>query len=106
MITLCVCVLSLDMACRQTLRPCLLLRSVGLHRVVVAAQNNLRYTVSGVCQSSRYPLLSANRTIQVSAFHTSPVKQNEHVINIQDEDDFKTRVLTNSKPVIVDFFAT
>lgn len=39
-------------------------------------------------------------------FHTSSARQNEHIISIQDEDDFNKRVLNNSTPVIVDFFAT
>jgi hypothetical protein len=97
----------LEMACRLTLRSGFLLRSVGLHKVVAAAQNSLRQTVLGADhQLNRYPLLSVNSAVQVSSFHTTPRKQNEHIISIQDEKDFKTRVLTNSKPVIVDFFAT
>jgi hypothetical protein len=106
MITLCVLYYSAVMACRQTLRSGLLLRNAGLHRVAVAAQNNFRCMVSGVGQLNRYPLPTVNNAIQVSTFHSSSCKLNEHVINIQDEDDFKTRVLTNSKPIIVDFFAT
>lgn len=39
-------------------------------------------------------------------FHTSSARQSEHIISIQDEEDFNKRVLKNTTPVIVDFFAT
>ncbi len=41
-----------------------------------------------------------------AAIHTSTARLNEHIFNIQDEDDFKERVVDNATPVIVDFHAT
>ena len=44
-------------------------------------------------------------TKSVTAFHTTSRVENEHIINIQDEADFKDRVINNEKPVVVDFHA-
>ena len=41
----------------------------------------------------------------LAAFHTSHSCFNEHIINIQDLDDFTNRVVKSSIPVIVDFHA-
>ena len=38
-------------------------------------------------------------------FHTTTYRLNEHIINIQDEEDFKDRVMKSVKPVVVDFHA-
>jgi len=41
-----------------------------------------------------------------SCLHTSSVLSSMHIVTIQDEKDFDTRVINNEKPVLVDFFAT
>lgn len=54
-------------------------------------------------------VISLNNSVLFAAtkgIHTSLACKNEHIINIQDEDDFNKRVLENSTPVVVDFFAT
>lgn len=60
-----------------------------------------RLVQSSFSQTMCPSLFQANQ-----GFHTSPTRQNEHIISIQDEEDFNKRVLKNSTPVIVDFFAT
>lgn len=54
-------------------------------------------------------VISLNNSVPFTAtkgFQTSLACKNEHIISIQDEDDFNKRVLENSTPVVVDFFAT
>lgn len=51
--------------------------------------------------------LSSNVLRQsASLLHTSTVTSSSHIVTIQDDKDFQTRVLHSQKPVIVDFFAT
>lgn len=38
--------------------------------------------------------------------HLSSFDRANNIFNVQDEEDFKKRVLENRKPVIVDFYAT
>ena len=68
-----------------------------LRTAVVSAPSRLmlsaRPTAASVCQ-------------RVSFFHTSGLRANEHIINIQDEEDFEKRVVGSKVPVVVDFHAT
>ena len=45
------------------------------------------------------------RQVAAAKFHTTTSCSNEHIITIQDEEDFNDRVLKNDLPVIVDFHA-
>jgi hypothetical protein len=93
------------MACRSALRASSVLRSIKFQKATVFMQSKFHPIVSR--ESNKSPLLSDCNIIQsCAAFHTSTMKMNENIVTIQDEEDFKTRVLTSSKPVIVDFFAT
>ena len=97
----------LVMACRQTFRCAVLGKSLRFKTSLTASLSGMQQSLYRVSALSRSPMLSAKHTAVMSApFHTSPMKMNEFVLNIQDEEDFKARVLNNSKPVIVDFFAT
>lgn len=56
------------------------------------------------CKLILSSLKSANLALPARQFSLfSAVKSN--IFNVQDEEDFKKRVLDNTKPVIVDFHA-
>ena len=61
--------------------------------------NFVRYVASFSFQPSRYSQY-LNRGL-----HTTAYRLNEHIINIQDDEDFKDRVMKSVKPVVVDFHA-
>jgi len=74
--------------------------SRGLGRLVLSSasgKNSISKTVSSGIGISGKPSLC-------SEFHLAAVNRN--IINIQDEDDFRDRVVNSSLPVIVDFHAT
>jgi thioredoxin 1 len=51
------------------------------------------------------PPVRSHSKLLAASFHTSLSPASKHIVNIQDEKDFDTRVLKNEVPVIVDFFA-
>ena len=63
---------------------------------------------SNLMSTQNHRLLSSPNMIRQSAsfLHTSNVTSSSHIVTIQDDKDFETRVLHSQKPVIVDFFAT
>jgi len=74
--------------------------SRGLGRLLLSSasgKNSILKTVSSGIGISGKPSLC-------NEFHLAAVNRN--IINIQDEDDFRDRVVNSSLPVIVDFHAT
>ena len=63
---------------------------------------------TNLVSTQNHHLLSSSNVIQQSAsfLHASDVTSSNHIVTIQDDKDFETRVLHSQKPVIVDFFAT
>ena len=82
----------------------------SLSRLSLAIAGNKVGLFSNECTSclKNAPKLLMNSTHLKSdaSFHTSAHRFNEHIINIQDADDFKAKVTQNKVPVIVDFHAT
>lgn len=60
--------------------------------------NSIRRFTSSGCQ------LAAKNTFAVRNFRTAAV--NRDIFKVQDEEDFKKRVLENKNVVILDFYAT
>lgn len=88
-----------------------LLRRFNSLRIVTQSKHSLskQWQSHVQNQSGRIDVstkVSAHNFTPVTAFHTSVARHNEHIINIQDEADFKKRVIGSETPVIVDFHAT
>lgn len=87
------------MASRSLLR----LLNAGVRPVVrqsLAGNYRLLRTISAS------PLGVKSHAPVAACLHTTARRLNEHIINIQDEEDFKMRVTNNTEPVIVDFHAS
>merc|ERR1712133_16772 len=85
---------------RQTYSVMAFALSRGLGRLVMSSasgKNSILKTVSSGVGISGKPSLC-------SEFHLAAVNRN--IIDIQDEDDFRDRVVNSSLPVVVDFHAT
>lgn len=68
----------------------------GLHRMAILSNTKI---------SSKNSLAHADVNCR-AAFHTSVSCCSEHIINIQDDDDFTAKVLKSKTPVLIDFHAT
>jgi len=75
----------------------------GLSRIFATSNSTLSKCLSGSLTSSQVNSVSLV-SAPVKGFHCSLARNN--IINIQDEDDFRSRVIDNPLPVIVDFHAT
>jgi len=66
----------------------------------------MQHRLARVSQPGVVLLKNIGALSRLSAFHTSVPSFNEHIFNIQDEEDFSKRVTKNSTPVIIDFHAS